>query len=143
MQAFVPHTLATHMLSGLLGRFKELMEAGLAKGEHFEIPLCAARLAFASSSCFCTGDRHPYGPVLGSTPTVHQPQGHITMNPAGTVRLGQSGGRPLGCPEKGAPPHCWQHPALLGSPFLSFKLHLSPSNAARRLETLGDRKEIK
>lgn len=43
----MPHTLATHMLSGLLGRFKELMEAGLAKGERFEIPLRAARPAFA------------------------------------------------------------------------------------------------
>lgn len=52
MQAVVPHTLAAHMLSGLLRRFKELMEAGLAKGERFEIPLRAARLAFALLALF-------------------------------------------------------------------------------------------
>lgn len=39
MQAIVSHTLASHLLCGLLGRFKELMEAGFAKGERFEIPL--------------------------------------------------------------------------------------------------------
>lgn len=39
MQAIVPHTVASHMLCGLLGRFKELMESGLAKGEHFADPV--------------------------------------------------------------------------------------------------------
>ena len=31
MQAIVPHTAASHMLCGLLGRFRELMESGLVK----------------------------------------------------------------------------------------------------------------
>jgi hypothetical protein len=31
---------------GHLGRFKELMESGLVKGEHFEIPLGAVSLMF-------------------------------------------------------------------------------------------------
>lgn len=35
MQAVVPHTMAAHVLCGLLGRVKELMESVLVKGERF------------------------------------------------------------------------------------------------------------
>lgn len=67
MQAIVSHVLASHLLCGLLGRFKELMESGLAKGEHFEICLHAASTVFGvsrTSFCFCTGGRHFLGARL-------------------------------------------------------------------------------
>lgn len=67
MQTIVSHTLASHFLCGLLGRFKELMESGLAKGEHLEIPRPEASLEFGISStsfCFGTDGRHLHGTGL-------------------------------------------------------------------------------
>lgn len=57
MQAIVSHTLASHLLCGLLGRFKELMESGLAKGERILEFLHAVGAAFGVSRalfCFCS-----------------------------------------------------------------------------------------
>lgn len=54
MQAIVPHTVASHMLCGLLGRFKELMESGLAKGERFADPASVFGVSGALC-CFCGG----------------------------------------------------------------------------------------
>ena len=54
MQAIVPHTVASHMLCGLLGRVKELMESGLAKGERFADPASVFGVSRALR-CFCGG----------------------------------------------------------------------------------------
>lgn len=55
--------MASHVLWGLLGRFKEFMESGLVKGERFEIP--ALRLASAVPRFVpVAGGRRPRGARL-------------------------------------------------------------------------------
>lgn len=56
------------MFCGLLGRFKELMESGFAKGEQFEIPLSAANWRFLSASGAGLTSKPPHSaPGTGAT----------------------------------------------------------------------------